>query len=186
MTDDAKKLFVRSLYKKVLNREASMADIEAHYKKNAPQIASDILQSPEANQKNNVNAMSNQDFVKFCYKMILGRDADASGLTTNTNYLNQGNSRGSLIKIFASSQEFIGKRVIATRTITSLNDPLTKGVCDNIRDQGFDAIKPGNCTMIMYEKDMAKITTLDLSSKTNITDYSGLNSLFPNLKTVIK
>ena len=185
ISDDAKRLFVRSLYKNVLKREASNADIDAHYKKPAEKIASDIMLSKEAEQKNGFSKMSNQEFVKYVYRYILGREADSGGLKNNTAILNSGKSRQSLIQGFVGSAEFKSKRVIATRRITTLNDALTKAVCIDLHDQGYDALKPSTSTLLMYEKDVAKITTLNLKGK-GAKNYDGLNKVFPKLKTIKK
>ena len=66
-----------------------------------------------------------------------------------------------------------------------MNDALTKAVCIDLHDQGYDSLKPSTSTLLMYEKDIAKITTLNLKGK-GAKNYDGLNSVFPNLKTVNK
>ena len=51
---------------------------------------------------------SNEDFVKFAYKGILGRDADSGGLNAWVSQLNNGTPRYNVLRDFFNSSEASG------------------------------------------------------------------------------
>lgn len=106
VSEAGRKQFVRDLYQRVLRRTASESEVNHHYNVNCGQIASNIIQSQEAIRKNNLNGISNEEYVKCLYRFIFNRAHDSGGLTVNTNFLNSGHTKGELIRIFASSTEF--------------------------------------------------------------------------------
>ena len=70
--------------------------------KTADQIARGFLFSGEFKDKN----VSNEELVKILYRVYLNREADAEGLTTWTQKLDEGTSLQALLDAFAKTNEF--------------------------------------------------------------------------------
>lgn len=179
MNDNARRLYIRNLYKRVLKREPSNNEINTHFGITTYQEAVNIIFSKESNTKNNINNMTNEQFVEACYNYLLGRSADQSGKNTWINYLSRGNTRQALVKSIIQSTEFKNNTNLNTTTLT-FNDKTCDACYVTLRDNGFSVIKPTATTLTMYARDIDKVTSLNLSGK-NITDLSGLSN-FKNLK----
>jgi len=178
LDDNARRLYIRNLYKRVLKREPSNDEISGHFKNTSQKEATDIILSTESNMKNNINSMTNDQFVEACYNYVLGRTSDESGKKGWINYLSKGNSRASLINQFVASEEFKKTYNKETTTLT-FNSETTTAVYDYLRDNGYAVIKPTSTTILMYKNDISKITVLDLNGK-GLKDLSGLK-VFTNL-----
>ena len=179
LNDNARRLYIRGLYKRVLGREPSNDEIESHFKNISQKTARDIIFSTESNNRNKINSMSNDQFVEACYSYILGRTADKSGKETWVKYLTSGNSRESAVNAFVASAEFKNNYNKATSTLT-FNETTCTAVYDALRNSGFSVIRPSKTTILMYGDDVNKVSTLDLGGK-GISDLGGL-AKFKNLK----
>ena len=181
MTDDARRLYIRNLYKRVLGREPSNDEITAHFNFNTDDEACNIIFSPESNKRNNINNMTNAQFIDACYKYLLGRTADEGGRNNWVKYLNGGKTRANAITSFTQSDEFknLNKKSVATIT---LNAELCNACYINLRDK-YSIIKPSSTTLKMYQEDLEKITELDLNGR-GLTNLSGLSN-FKKLKKLV-
>lgn len=178
LKDDARRLYIRNLYKRALKREPSNDEISGHFKNTSQKTATDIILSKESNKINNINGMTNEQFVEACYNYILGRTSDESGKKGWINYLAKGNSRASMINQFVACEEF--KKIYNNETsILTFNSETCTAVYDYLKDNGFAITKPTNTTILMYKNDVSKVTTLELNGK-GLTDLSGLK-VFTNL-----
>ena len=70
--------------------------------KTADQIARGFLFSGEFKGKN----VSNEELVKILYRVYLNREADAEGLATWKQKLDEGTSLQSLLDVFSKTNEF--------------------------------------------------------------------------------
>ncbi len=179
LTDDARRLYIRNLYRRVGKREPSNKEIEAHFVNQTHKIAHDIILSEESNKKNSIHALTYKSFIKSCYRYILGRDADGGGLDAYYNYLEQGNSKSSLINILSTSNEFY-KKTNKTTTRVTLDSNVCKAVYDYLIDNGYCVIQTSNTTLLMYKDEFDSITSLDLNGK-KLNSLSGISN-FTNLK----
>ncbi|NPA82357.1 MAG: DUF4214 domain-containing protein [Epsilonproteobacteria bacterium] len=100
--------FVKRFYTELLDRnpeeggynywERQLADKEL----SAKDIAKQFFDSEEFKSKN----LSDEDFVKTVYKVIMGRDADQAGVDFWTQKLKEGMSRDDLVNQFLEAPEF--------------------------------------------------------------------------------
>ena len=179
MNDNARRLYIRNLYKRVLKREPSNDEIKTHFGINTNQEAVNIIFSKESDMKNNISNMTNDQFIEACYNYLLGRSADQSGKNTWGNYLAKGNSRQALVESIIQSTEFKNNTNLNTTTLT-FNDKTCDACYIALRNNNFSVIKPTGTTLTMYTRDLEKVTNLNLTGK-GITDLSGLSN-FKNLK----
>ena len=179
LNDNARRLYIRNLYRRVLQREPSNTEIETQFSKSTYQVANDVIFSKDSNSKNGTNNMTNQQFVEVCYEYLLGRKADDNGKANWVKVLTSGLSRKDLVKKFTESKEFKQNNDKTTSTLTF--DEKTCNACySNLKDRGFAVIKPSNTTILMYSDDINKVDALNLSGK-EITNLKGISS-FKNLK----
>ncbi|ERK32172.1 DUF4214 domain-containing protein [Clostridium intestinale] len=100
--------YISNIYKIFLQRDGTNADIsywekEVNSKKiSIAELTNFFLTGDEFKSKN----ISNEDYVKMLYKVLLGRDADSSGLNTWVKKLNDGYSRKYLLSSFFETAEF--------------------------------------------------------------------------------
>lgn len=180
--DDSRRLFISSLYRNALGREPSAEDITSHLKNTVQTNAFDVIFSPESVKNNNIYNISNEEFVRFAYRVVLGREPDSDGFNTNVRHLNLGNTRKSLIKAFVESEEFRNKRLKSSKTI-SFDESVCDAVYHNLISKGFQALKTSNTSILMYEDEISQVKNLDLSGK-NLKNLNGLSN-FANLEKLI-
>lgn len=102
--------FVSRFYKTMLNRNADPQGLNTWtanlllHKKTPYEVACGFINSPEFVGHN----YSNEEYVRIMYTTFLDRDPDPVGMNNWVNRLNQGESRISVAKGFANSQEFLG------------------------------------------------------------------------------
>ena len=104
-SDEDKRLYIKALYKLVLGREASEDEINAHIGNSIQRIAVNIILSPESDEKNHINSLSNEDFVRKLYNFLLQRDPDGPGLASHTENMDSGLDKEKSIIDIAQSEE---------------------------------------------------------------------------------
>ena len=109
ISDYTKKQYIKSLYKVVLGRDISENEYSFHINGSVYSMAIGIIFSEESKNRNNLNNISNEEFVKKCYQYILGRDGETEGVQVHTNWLNSGNTRENLVRVFINSDEFTNR-----------------------------------------------------------------------------
>lgn len=111
--------YVTSLYRLLLGREpdsASLKSYVASLNKGTSRVAvqTSFLSSAEYKSRvkamkfapaSSLNSLSNADYVQTLYIVLLGRDADAGGLTGYVEALNQGASRTDIFRSIITSGE---------------------------------------------------------------------------------
>ena len=108
INEEKAKEFIGRCYRCILGREASPAELDSwigqmlNGTKTADQIARGFLFSGEFKDKN----VSNDELVKILYRVYLNREADAEGLATWTQKLDEGTSLQALLDTFAKTNEF--------------------------------------------------------------------------------
>ncbi len=108
INEEKAKEFIGRCYRCILGREASQAELDSwigqmlNGTKTADQIARGFLFSGEFKDKN----VSNDELVKILYRVYLNREADAEGLTTWTQKLDEGTSMQDLLNTFSRTNEF--------------------------------------------------------------------------------
>ena len=108
VNEEKAKEFIGRCYRCILGREASQTELDGwigqmlNGTKTADQIARGFLFSGEFKDKN----VSNEELVKILYRVYLNREADAEGLTTWTQKLDEGTSLQALLDAFAKTNEF--------------------------------------------------------------------------------
>lgn len=187
LDDDSRKLFICSLFRNALGRDPSENDINDHLKNTPQRNAFDVIFSPESVEKNGIYKMSNKDFVKFAYKVVLNRTEqdianDPNGFNTNVRHLDLGNSRDSLVKAFSESQEFKDKRLKSSKNM-SFDVNTCEAVYRKLISQGFQVYKRSDTSLLMYEDEINEVKNLDLSGK-ELKNLNGLSN-FANLEKLI-
>lgn len=100
--------FVNRLYSKALGRTADSDGLNnwvnalANKSASGSSVADGFLFSQEMNNRN----LSNEEFVKVLYNVMLGREADSVGLASWVAQLESGASRKDIFNGFVGSQEF--------------------------------------------------------------------------------
>lgn len=100
--------FVRRLYEIILNRSCSDTELADWANKlingsvTGAQVIRGFIDSVEFTNRNT----DNDEFVRICFRAILGREADSVGLNEWTTRLNNGTSRNDIITGFCGSDEF--------------------------------------------------------------------------------
>ena len=108
INEEKAKEFIGRCYRCILGREASQSELDGwigqmlNGTKTADQIARGFLFSGEFKDKN----VSNDELVKILYRVYLNREADAEGLETWTQKLDEGISLNELLNIFSTTNEF--------------------------------------------------------------------------------
>ena len=101
--------FVIHCYQSALGREGSADEVDFHAEKiangqmTAKQVAGAFISSPEFQGKN----LDNTAYIRFLYRLCLGREADAEGLTYWTESMANGETPQSVFNGFTESDEFI-------------------------------------------------------------------------------
>ena len=179
LTDNARRLYIRNLYKRVLKREPGNSEIDGHFKNTTYKEATDIIFSPESNNINKINSMTNEQFVEACYNYLLGKTVDADGKNAWVKALANGTTRNNVILGFVTSKEFSNNTNKETTTLT-----FDRTTCNSIYkvliSRGYTVVKPTDTTLLMYKSDVEGLESLDLQGR-GITDLTGLSS-FTNLK----
>lgn len=108
INEEKAKEFIGRCYRCILSREASPAELDSWISqmlngtKTADQIARGFLFSGEFKDKN----VSNEELVKILYRVYLNREADAEGLETWMQKLDEGTSLQALLDTFSKTNEF--------------------------------------------------------------------------------
>ena len=108
INEEKAKEFIGRCYRCILGREASQAELDSwigqmlNGTKTADQIARGFLFSGEFKDKN----VSNEELVKILYRVYLNREADAEGLETWIQKLDEGTSLNELLNTFSNTNEF--------------------------------------------------------------------------------
>ncbi len=104
------RFFVNRLYTSCFGRNADEGGMEywssqlANLHVTGTQAAYNFVFSDEMNRAN----LNDTQFITVLYRALLGREPDAAGLTTWTNYLQSGASRQDLFNQIAAANEFGG------------------------------------------------------------------------------
>ena len=108
INEEKAKEFIGRCYRCILGREASQTELDSwigqmlNGTKTADQIARGFLFSGEFKDKN----VSNDELVKILYRVYMNREADAEGLETWTQKLDEGISLQDLLNTFSKTNEF--------------------------------------------------------------------------------
>lgn len=185
ISEDSKKLYIRDLYHKVLNRYPTNEQVEQYAKRTIQQATIDILYNREDIKKTFDNPKVKEELIRYLYKVILGRtdseiNDDIDGLAYHTSNINtQEASKRNVIRNLVQSAEFFDKRNREVSTIT-LNEKLCDAVYNNLLNQSIEIWKTSNTTLKLYKDDLESVVVLSISGK-DISDLTGL-SAFTNLK----
>lgn len=181
LSTEQKRLYIRGLYKNVLGREPSMAEINVWEKSNSCRdIAYGIIFSNESQKRNKINEMTNTVYIQTLYKFLLRREGESSGVASNTALLEKGYTRKDLITNFVNSNEFKNTMTSEVKTITFANVQTCSAVYDYLKNNGYNIVKPENTKLYMYTKEIANVKKLNISGK-DLTDVTGI-SVFTNLE----
>ena len=107
VNEEKAKEFIGRCYRCILGREASQTELEGwigqmlNGTKTADQIARGFLFSGEFKDKN----VGNEELVKILYRVYLNREADAEGLATWMQKLDEGTSLQALLDTFSKTNE---------------------------------------------------------------------------------
>ena len=182
VSDAGRRLFIRHLYKSVQKREPAEQDYTNYLKRDVQTNAIDVIMSKEANEKNNINNMSNEQFVRLIYSAILCRYPDATGLKDYTVFLNNGIPRTAVIKEICESPEFRSLWNKQVNTLT-FDANMCTAVHNYLSNQGgVHVIKSSNTTIKMFADGVNNVKELNISTK-GLKNLNGL-SQFPNLQTL--
>ena len=108
VNEEKAKEFISRCYRSILGREASQAELDSwigqmlNGLKTPDQIARGFLFSGEFESRN----IGGEELVKILYRVYLNREADAEGLATWTQKLNEGTSLQELLNTFSRTSEF--------------------------------------------------------------------------------
>ena len=108
VNEEKAKEFISRCYRSILGREACQAELDSwigqmlNGSKTPDQIARGFLFSGEFESRN----IGGEELVKILYRVYLNREADAEGLATWTQKLNEGTSLQELLNTFSRTSEF--------------------------------------------------------------------------------
>ena len=108
INEEKAKEFIGRCYQAILGREAGAEELNGwigqmmNGSKTADQIARGFLFSGEFKGRN----IGNEELVKILYRVYMNREADAEGLATWTQKLDEGTSLNDLLNVFAKTGEF--------------------------------------------------------------------------------
>ena len=108
VNEEKAKEFISRCYRSILGREASQAELDSwigqmlNGSKTPDQIARGFLFSGEFESRN----IGGEELVRILYRVYLNREADAEGLATWTQKLNEGTSLQELLNTFSRTSEF--------------------------------------------------------------------------------
>ena len=108
INEEKAKEFIGRCYRAILGREAGAEELDGwigqmmNGSKTADQIARGFLFSGEFKGRN----IGNEELVKILYRVYMNREADAEGLATWTQKLDEGTSLNDLLNVFAKTGEF--------------------------------------------------------------------------------
>ena len=108
INEEKAKEFIGRCYQAILGREAGAEELNGwigqmmNGSKTADQIARGFLFSGEFKGRN----IGNEELVKILYRVYMNREADAEGLATWTQKLDEGTSLNDLLDVFAKTNEF--------------------------------------------------------------------------------
>ena len=108
INEEKAKEFIGRCYRCILGREAGQPELDSwigqmlNGTKTADQIARGFLFSGEFKDKN----VCNEELVKILYRVYMNREADAEGLATWTQKLDEGTSLQAVLDTFAKTNEF--------------------------------------------------------------------------------
>ena len=108
VNEEKAKEFIGRCYRSILGREASQAELDSwisqmlNGSKTPDQIARGFLFSGEFESRN----IGGEELVKILYRVYMNREADAEGLATWTQKLNEGTSLQELLNTFSRTGEF--------------------------------------------------------------------------------
>ncbi|AWN41719.1 DUF4214 domain-containing protein [Methylobacterium durans] len=129
LSDTAKAVY--ALYDALLDRAPDALRFETYIRSvekgaSLHDIAASLLGSAEAQA--HVGATGNADFVEQLYETALHRSGDPDGLSTYTQYLDQGGSRADVALIFAQSAENVAGLTALSSNTTFAPDPTASDV----------------------------------------------------------
>lgn len=126
-----KRNYIIELYKNIFDRIPSDNTINNHFDLTPQQIAIRFMFDPETEDNKRTSGVSYEDFVKYCYRWILGRDGGSSEIEYYKGRLNYYSDLGgsdyvikrNLVRTFVESEEFMekygGERIDKTINIST-------------------------------------------------------------------
>lgn len=202
ITDDQKRLYIRKLYFNVLGREPKLKEIEDNMKYSLVGIARKIIFSDESQNKNKINSLKNEEYMKKLYNWILLIDDEkinSDSLKSNVSQLNNSKkTRYTIINTLVTSAEFSKKfsdhekKYYDTSTVRikidnkELCNAIYKGLCNYTaytKQDKFGVIKTSDTELLMNKASLEIIKTLDISG-TKVTSLKGISN-FPNLEKLV-
>lgn len=170
-------LYIRGLYVNVLGREPEINEIISHDKDTCMHNAYNIIFSEESQNRNKISSMSNENYVRALYKYILRRNADDGGVTTYTQWLNNGNTRENLITLLINSPEFKEMVNSEVQTLNFKNSNNCKTVYEYLKKNNYNVVKPADNYLYVYKKEIANVKTISGKSLNDLMNQSSTNSV---------
>lgn len=170
-------LYIRGLYVNVLGREPEINEIISHDKDTCMHNAYNIIFSEESQNRNKISSMSNENYVRALYKYILRRNADDGGVTTYTQWLNNGNTRENLITLLINSPEFKEMVNSEVQTLNFKNSDNCKTVYEYLKKNNYNVVKPADNYLYVYKKEIANVKTISGKSLNDLMNQSSTNSV---------
>lgn len=185
LNNEQKRLYIRTIYRRALKRDPRGDEYENFMANGTPQeIGINVILSDESNNKNKINSLSNQEFVKCCYRLILGREGDSGGINAHTAALNnRTRDRAKTIKAFYNSSDEFSNHFTRTVKKIELDEGLCNAIYNDLTNKGFEVCKLDSKNILMFEGDISKVTSLDIGGK-SLTNLNGL-SVFTNLNKLV-
>lgn len=170
-------LYIRGLYVNVLGREPEINEIISHDKDTCMHNAYNIIFSEESQNRNKISSMSNENYVRALYKYIFRRNADEGGVTTHTQWLNNGNTRENLITLLINSPEFKEMVNSEVQTLNFKNSNNCKTVYEYLKKNNYNVVKPADNYLYVYKKEIANVKTISGKSLNDLMNQSSTNSV---------
>ena len=124
VSDKAYTLFVKDLYSTVLKREASQTEIDNCKKQSVHKTAIQILLSDEANNKNGVKGLNNDELVQYVFRYVLGREGGSG--SSFVDMLDAGYERKDVITNIVNAQEFNIRMNVYEQKVKQQEESLKK------------------------------------------------------------
>ena len=183
MPDNAKRLYIRHLYNTILKREADNERDISYWMlfPSVSELTDGLIFCGESYERNKMEEIPNEQFIRNCYRFILGRDASIEEVDSLNYMLERGLSRTNAIKKIVNLQEFYDK-MMKNAVEVNMDSKLLSIIYSKVKAADYSVVKTSDTSIVMYEEEINKLTELNINGKEDI-DIKGL-STFKNLQNI--
>ena len=180
MNDAQKRLYIRQLYLRLESLRREPSNDEINYWMQFPSIH-ELTRSFIVANHPTIYDLAYEDMLTLFVRYIAGREPNSGDFEEYANWFSEFpiyERKEDLLYEWVNKDEFTDTRLRATKTMT-FNKDLCAVIFDKMRGAGYEVVRPTDTTIEMFQDDVNKVTSLDLSGK-ELTNLAGLSN-FTNL-----